>query len=194
MRDCGRGRGREGGNGVRMGHGGRRAPSGRGGGGTGRPRAARTRAHLELGHHHDARHHRAAGGISALAAPAHLVSRSRAGQTLPRRMPFLFRRRPRPVTARRERGRRRRVRASTIPLVHATVDARPRRHRHPDVTATAPPAGGKGEKNNETPLRSRSVSADPMDDCHQKYGIITSRANFLTGLHTPRNAFSRYTA
>ena len=59
---------------------------------------------------------------------------------------FLFRRRPRPVTARRERGRRRRVRASTIPLVHATVDARPRRHRHPDVTATAPPAGGKPRK------------------------------------------------
>jgi hypothetical protein len=49
---------------------------GRGGGGTGRPRAVRTRAHLELGHHHDAGHHAAAGGISALAAPAHLVLRS----------------------------------------------------------------------------------------------------------------------
>ena len=96
------------------------------------------------------------------------------GQTLPRRMPFLFRgllpsvARASPVTARRERGRRRRVRASTIPLVHATVDARPRRHRAP--RATAPRAGGEDrEKNNGTPLRSLRYHYCQPGEGHQKW-------------------------
>lgn len=188
---------------MSTGHGGRRAPSGAEG--ERRDRATEGRSNA-----------RAPGARSSSRRPASPRRRRNlragcprpsrlafgAGQTLPRRMPFLFRglllreRRPRSVTARRERGRRRRVRASTIPLVHATVDARPRRHRAP--RATAPRAGGE-DREKTTERRSvrsvifrvvLSVTANPMKVTRN--GIITSRDNFLTGLHTPRNADSRY--